>query len=352
MAVKNGGQVKTGEPLRIGICGIGRAGWGMITQEVKDLPQIRIVAGCDVLKERAEKLAAAQGAAAYTDFKKFLKDPNIELVVIATRSIDHGPMTIEALKAGKNVLVEKPMAMNAKEADRMIATARKCRRILLVRHNRRGNAGYLMAKEIIEGGKLGNLVLIRMRELGYQRRNDWQTLKRYGGGLFFNWGPHMVDGGMRLLNSPAVSVWGDLQRVAAVGDAEDHVKVLIRGKNGAVVDIEVSGGVAIGQPNLQIVGRYGALQIDGDQCRMRYLDPKSLGKIKASSDTPAEGAGFGNKEQLNWIEEQFPVAPKQKFDFWGEVYKAAKCGAKFPITLEEARDNMRIIDLARKGTGF
>ena len=49
---------------------------------------------------------------------------------------------------------------------------------------------------------------------------------------------------------------------------------------------------------------------------------------------------------------QFPVAPKQKFNFWDEVYKAVKCGAKFPITLEDARDNMRIIDLARKGTGF
>ncbi|MGD0092205.1 MAG: Gfo/Idh/MocA family oxidoreductase, partial [Planctomycetota bacterium] len=198
-----GGQTKAAEALRIGICGLGRAGWGMIRQEVKDLPQIRIVAGCDVLKARAEKLAAAHGAAAYSDFKEFLKDPNTELVVIATRSIDHGPMTIEALNAGKNVLVEKPMAMNAKEAGRMIATAKKCGRILLVRHNRRFDPEFLQAKELIAGGKLGDVFLIRLRQLGYQRRNDWQTLKQYGGGLLFNWGPHLVDCGMRLLGSPA-----------------------------------------------------------------------------------------------------------------------------------------------------
>lgn len=353
MAVQeSGGQAKASDALKIGICGLGRAGWGMIQQEVKGLPQIRIVAGCDILKERAEKLAAAHGAAAYSDFKKFLKDPNTELVVIATRSIDHGPMTIKALKAGKNVLVEKPMAMNAREAGRMIATAKECGRVLLVRHNRRFDPEFIHVREIIASGKLGEVFLIQMRQLGYQRRNDWQTLKQYGGGLLFNWGPHLVDCAMRLLGGPEASVWSDLRRVAAVGDAEDHVKIVIKGRNGMVLDMEVSGGVAITQPNWQVCGQYGALQVDGGKCRLKYLDPSALQKIEPISDTPADGAGFSNPETLQWIEEQFPIAPKQKLSFWDEVYKAAKCGGQFPVTLEEAQDNMRIIDLARKGTGF
>jgi hypothetical protein len=100
------------------------------------------------------------------------------------------------------------------------------------------------------------------------------------------------------------------------------------------------------------VGRYGALQIDGDNCQLRCLDAKALPPAEASPDTPADGAGFGNAEKLQWIEEQFPVAPKQKFDFWHEVYKATKLGEKFVISLEDARDNVHILDLARKGTAF
>jgi predicted dehydrogenase len=345
-------HAKSADALCIGVLGVGRAGWGMISQEVKDRPDIRIAAGCDIIKDRPQKLAAAFGATPYTNRKKFLQDPNVELVVVATRSRDHAAMSIEALKAGKHVLVEKPMALNAKQADKMIAAAKESGRTLLVRHNRRFDAPFLQAKEIVASGKLGPIFLIRLRQHGYQRRNDWQTLKEFGGGQLFNWGPHLVDWGMRLLGSPAKDVWSDLKRVAAVGDAEDQVKILIRGENGVVVDIEISGGVAIGQPNWQLCGTHGAAVIHGNECHLRYLDRTGMQEITADPETPKDGASFGNAEKLTWIEEKFPVAPKQTFEFWQEVHKAIKQGTPFPVTLEEARDNLRVIDLARKGTGF
>jgi predicted dehydrogenase len=228
-------------------------------------------------------------------------------------------------------------------------------RKLYVRQNRRFDLPFLQAMEIVKSGKIGKLFAVQLRQGGFQRRADWQTLKKFGGGQLLNWGPHLVDWGLQFVGGKAASVWSDLKRIAAAGDAEDHVKLLIRGQTGIVADIEISGAMAITQPPWILMGTTGTLVIDAkNQCKLKYFDPKGLPKLKASGETPTGrgGSHFSGSDEIKWIEEEFPAAPANVMNFWVELYKSIRKGSAFPITLAQARENMRVISLAKKGTRF
>src|SRR5689334_13921728 len=92
--------------LKIGLCGIGRAGLGLLQKEPLPRKLVRIVAGYDLIAERAQSLAKMfPGTKVYTAYQQMLDDAQVELVVVATRSHEHAPMSIAAMRAGKDVLV-------------------------------------------------------------------------------------------------------------------------------------------------------------------------------------------------------------------------------------------------------
>jgi predicted dehydrogenase len=327
---------------------------GLLQKEPLPPNLVRIVAGYDLIAERAHSLAKMfPGTRVYTTYRQMIEDPQVELIVVSTRSHEHAPMSIAAMRGSKDVLVEKPIATTLRDADRMIKVARETGQRLLVRQNRRFDPHFLHARELIQSGKLGKVFSISLRQHGYQHRADWQTLRKYGGGQLLNWGPHVVDWGMRLLGSPAVDVWSDLKRIASAGDAEDHVKLIIRGENGCVLDIEISTAAAIGGASVHILGEYGALLLQGGKWHMRRLSARSVREMKrVKADELTHQPGYVSPVQLQWIDEQFPVAPKKTYSFWRELHKTLKKGSNFPISLQEVRDNLRILELARKGTPF
>jgi len=323
----------------------------MVKRELIGRSDIQVVAGFDLIPERAEELSDLLGSAVHIDFQQMLDDPTVELVIVATRSYEHVPMAIQALQAGKHVLVEKPMGLSLKEADRLLAVAAQSPGQLFVRHNRRFDPPFLQAMEIVRSGKLGKIFSIQLRQVSFGRRADWQTLRKFGGGQLLNWGPHLIDWGMQLMGYPAREVWSDLRLIAAAGDAEDHVKLMIRGENGILVDIEISGAAAVSQPGWIILGSTGGMKIDGNKVQLRYFDPNQLPTAQVDAGTPTNYASR-NGEEIVWQQEEFDVAPKMIFNYWQELHAAIREGKSFPITLRQARETMRVIELARRGTPF
>lgn len=341
--------------IRLGMVGVGRAIWGMHCPELEGKKdKFVVVAACDTIEDRRAKMAERYNCATYERIEDLIKDPNVEIVDIATRSIDHFKHAKLALEAGKDVLVEKPMCVSYDEASRLFEIAKKCGRRLFVRHNRRFEPAFQHIREIIDSGILGDVREIKLRRVGFQRRDDWQTLKSSGGGQLLNWGPHIIDHGLRLLGAPLASQWSDLKLMAALGDAEDHLKIVLRGTNGRVVDIEISGGAAIGEPEYLIWGTRGALTCTGETIKLRYLDPEvALQDRKAESGTP--GTTFGTAEELKWVEEEVKAAPKLPVNMstiWDELYSSYREGAAFPITPEECLGVMKVVSAAKEGTQF
>ncbi len=346
------------KPIKLGLVGIGRAGWGMHCNELKDRgDKFEITACCDVQSDRLEKMKDRYpGTKAYNSIEDLLNDDDIEVVDIATPSTLHVEQAILAMRAGKTVFLEKPIATSIESAKEMIAVAEQTGSNLYFRHNRRFESGFQHIREIIASGKIGDVYEIRLHRHGYQRRGDWQTIKACGGGQLNNWGPHIIDHSLRFLESPVKQMWSDLKLIAAVGDAEDHLKIVFKGENGRIVDMEISGGVAKGQPTYIVFGSKGALTCDDKTIELRYLDPfDKLSDIEADPDSPPIDGAFGNRERLHWIEESIEIAPKLDVNtasIWDYLYETVRNGAKFPITTEEAMQVMDVVAKVKEGTQF
>lgn len=166
MAIKR----KRNEKIRVGIWGLGRAGIGMHLKEFKAFEkEFEVVAGCDVDPARLDALRErVPGAAGYLDGDEFLADPNMELVAVAVRSTQHVDYAIRALKAGKYVVAEKPLALTLRGASRLARESAKHPGRLLVRHNRRFEAAFNHVAEIVRGGVLGDVYEIKLCRHGRQ----------------------------------------------------------------------------------------------------------------------------------------------------------------------------------------
>jgi len=144
--------------------------------------------------------------------------------------------------------------------------------------------------------------------------------------------------------------------IAAVGDAEDHLKIIMKGENGRLIDLEISGGAAVKEPEYIIFGTRGALTCEGSTIQLKFLDPEQvLEDIEAKRENPPIQGPFGRKEELKWIEETVPVAPRtscQTEDIWDHLYAALREGEPYPITLDEALQVMEVISKVKAGTRF
>ena len=346
--------MKQARPIALGIAGLGRAGWDMFVRELEGRgQQFRVVAACDVLPQKRRLAAERLSCATYARFEDLVADENVELVGVATRTVDHFRHAALALAAGKHVHLEKPMTADYAQARRLAAIARRSRGLLLVRHNSRYSPVYLRIRQIIASGLLGEVFEIKMRRLGFSRRDDWQTLLACGGGLMRNTGSHMVDQALQLLDSPVKDIWCRLWRVAAIGDAEDHVRLMLVGRNGRLVDIEHSGGAALGDPDWTVLGTRGGLVCSGPTITLRYLDPRrKLKPRRVKHGSP--GRHYGTPEDLHWVEKTLDVSSGggRLDSIWDDVHAAIRLGRKYPITIEQAVEVMRVLTVARRQTEF
>ena len=109
--------------IRVGIIGCGGIANGKHMPSLKKLPNVEMVAFCDIIEERAEKAAKQFGtpdAKVYTDYKELLKDETIDIVHVCTPNREHSFITIDSLESGKHVMCEKPMAKTSEEAKAML----------------------------------------------------------------------------------------------------------------------------------------------------------------------------------------------------------------------------------------
>ena len=343
--------------IKVGLVGLGRAGWGMHRGEIGEHSRLfTIVAACDPIKERREKLATETGCRTYRTIEPLIAAPAVELVDIASRSPEHVPHALAALKAGKHVLLEKPIALSYKEACLLKAAVNRSKGQLFIRHNRRFEPGFQHVREIIDSGLLGDVHTIKLCRNGFQRRQDWQTITACGGGQLLNWGPHLVDHALRLIDAPIKNLWSHLNLVAAAGDAEDHVRIILTGENERSVEIQISGGTALSEPVYTLHGTRGSLISEGNTFKLRYLSPsQKLKRLRPRKASPPLGTGFGGSEKLRWIEKTLPIKPRLKVNtssIWKYLHKSLRRGEPFPITLEQSLAVMEIISKVKTGTRF
>src|SRR5439155_20681236 len=127
-------------------------------------------------------------------------------------SAQHASDAKRCFKAGRHVVVEKPMATSVAEAEAMVRAADAADRKLFVHQNYRFFPEFTVMRDVVRSGVIGRVYHVRNYLSQFFRRDDWQTLAKNGGGLLNNWGAHFIDQILQLIDSPRVQACGDLQQ--------------------------------------------------------------------------------------------------------------------------------------------
>ncbi len=249
--------------LRCAVIGTGAFGFDHLSS-LQSCPRATTVAVADANTARArEATERFKIPRSYSDYMELLEQADIDAVTIAVPTHLHAPVAIEALKARKHVLLEKPMAMNAKEAAKIVETATKMRRTLMVAQQFRFNKQTQMARQVIQRGDLGDIYHARcfwLRRCGIPRIGSWFTQKKLaGGGVVLDLGVHALDTCLHLLNEFDVTCvfaqshgrfgsrgvgemnWGKSEiDPGKPFDVEDYGTAMLRLKSGRTVNFEVS----------------------------------------------------------------------------------------------------------------
>ena len=339
-------------PINVGIAGLGRTGWNNHANAFAHLPeQYRVVSVCDPDPQRQAEAVQRFDCLAYGAYAELVADKAVELMVVATPSHLHAEQSIAAMRAGQHVIVEKPMASDLAGADAMIAVAEETGRILTVHQNLRYAADFVKVQEVIASGVLGRIIEIRIHNGGFDRRWDWQTLKRYGGGALNNSGPHFIDMGMLLVDDPQPTVFCHMEATPLyAGDADSHVKVVLKPRRGPLVEINITTACAFPQPNFLALGTQGSLVCDRDEARWRYFDPAEAPPLALDKAPIARDRAY-NREQLPWREERAEIVRDGARDIqrlYRALYAAIREDAELDIHPQSVRAQIAVLEKCRE----
>lgn len=254
------------EQIRFGLIGCGRVS----PRHVQSIAELgaRLVAVADVITSRAERVAKEQHAEAYADYRRMLERQDIDVINICTPSGMHAQMTIEALQAGKHVIVEKPMALNLLDADRMIATAKSTGKKLGVVLQNRYNPPMQDLRRLVDQNRLGKLLLGNATVRWYRPQeyyeDGWHGTWAMDGGALMNQSIHHIDA-LQWLMGEVESVFAYTATLAHTMQAEDVGVAIIRFASGALGVVE--GSTVTYPENLEgsvaLFGERGSVKVGG-----------------------------------------------------------------------------------------
>ena len=266
----------TDNPLRMACVGVGANVYGMHKKGLV-LPTNQIVGLCDQRAEVEAQVKDDFDAPFYTDYAKMLEETKPEVVVVMVPHFDHAELTIQALEAGCHVLVEKPMANEVKDADAMIAAAKRTGKILAVNFQQRTRPEIIKAKELIESGVLGTIQQLDVqmswtRTALYYTIVDWRgTWQGEGGGVLMNQAPHELDLICHLVGMPKqVVAW--TRKIVHNIETEDTVHAMLEWGNGALGTVHISTAEAGRAQSFEITGTGGHLLVGKGELTLKTFD--------------------------------------------------------------------------------
>lgn len=249
----------------VGIIGAGH--YGVQHANALDaLEGVQLVAASRTNAVALSEFTQRYGITGYTDYRELLADPEIEIVVIATPHHHHTVIAEDAARAGKHILLEKPMAPSLAECDCILEAVRAANVQLMVGHVNRFARAYQVAKQLIESGEMGQVILgsAVMQKFWYEpNRRDWHLDRAKGGGVWLTVGLHPLDRLTWLIDSPIISVSAQFGTHFHEMDADDTGMAFLRYESGAVGTV-ISTGYSVGAPkhSTELTCTRGMLSID------------------------------------------------------------------------------------------
>ncbi len=253
-----------------------------------DISQIMELAGVyDIDPERIE-WAKGKGMHVYPDYEAMLADPDLDAVIIATPNHLHKEEAIQAMRAGKHVLCEKPVMMNSRDMLDVMAVSRETGRVFYPRQNREWDEDYLIIKKIYDEKLVGEVFNVKCRIMGSRGiPGDWRGVKEYGGGMMLDWGVHIIDRILQMVPEKIRRLYCSCTYITNK-ECEDGFQLLLTFESGLTVNLEVGTCHFVNEPLWCIYGDKGSAMInswklDGKLVRLLSWDDKDTLPILAGA---------------------------------------------------------------------
>ncbi len=315
-----------GSRIGVGIvgCGFGAYHHGKtLAAEYDD--RFKLIGFCDVNRQRLEQTCSSFNVRGYSDIDEMLADRNVELVIIATRPhTTHFPLAVKSLKAGRNVVVEKPMCITSGEAREMIKVRDETRRLLTVHQNRRWDMDYLDIRQVLERGTLGEVRCIRSCYLGGFGEVD----------CLYDMGSHLIDQILRLAGGLPAKVLGTLAYPDNEWNRQGFFSAGMLYGSGLIAEVSaVPQGESFIIPRFYLLGTKGIIIHDWVQ---RCEDAMLKHMTFASADKGIE---------FDFFRPEYYSSPAWKIpSYYDNLYDAVNGRGEVAVKPEESMETIIVIE--------
>lgn len=320
-------------------------------------PGLRLTAVADAdPRRRTDAAATFPGATIHDDTAALLADDAVDLVVIATPPVSHADLAALAVRAGRHVVVEKPLCLTVAEADRLLVLAAEHRRMLTVHQNRRWDPDFVAVRRVVEEGLLGDVFNVETFVGGFEHPcRAWHSEVSVSGGAVYDWGAHHLDWILMLLGGFPASVqttrhkrvWHDVTNA-------DQLRVRLRWDDGREAEFVDSTLAAVRRPKFYVQGTRGTLVGHYRPLRTEVVDPRDgyLATDHHHAEAPADLLLARYEAGLGVSETRLALSTPPAHAFHRNLADHLLLDEPLAVTAEQARRLVVLLDAAhRSGQG-
>lgn len=302
----------------------------------------------DINSQRNE-LAKEEGFNVYNSQEELLLDEDIEIVLVAVPNNFHKDICIAVMEAKKNVICEKPVAMSSEELIEMTKVSEKNKVIFTINQNRRQDRDYLVVKKALKDGLVGCPNVIESRVQGSRGIPEgWRCYAVAGGGMMLDWGVHLLDQIMCMVDSKVTCVYAQMLK-EKFPEVDEYFKVVLTFENGIYAHIEVGTNNFILLPRWYIMGTEGSLEIaDWDSLahvvRAKETTVTWEEEIVYTKAGPTKTMAPRSKSSIEDIELEDPEEYGSLLAIYNNVADVLEGTAELTVTPQQALRVMKVME--------
>ena len=361
-------MVSTDSTIRVGVVGFGLAGRIFHAAVINETAGMQVAA---IVQRSGDDAASAYPTAKVArSLDEMLEDPSLTLCVVATPNQAHRSLAEQCLKAGRHVVVDKPLALSSADAKALAELAAERGLLLSAYHNRRWDGDFRTVREILASGRLGRPLHLVSHFDRYRlepRLEAWRESGEAGGGTLFDLGPHLLDQALALFGEPA-TIWADVRLsrdYAVVDDCFDIMMTYHPGgpRRGSATQQTLAPNQEQGGLRVWLCATLAAASPGA-----RFTLHGTLGSYEKWGFDPQENAlkagksfaseGFGSEPSQAWGMLTLPDTPPEPMptlrgdyrEYYGNVRDAIQGRAALQVTVRDAWIVARLIELARESS--
>jgi predicted dehydrogenase len=340
------------KPIRVGVAGFGLAGRIFHAAAIDAVPGLELAAIAQ--PSRTAAAAAYPRLRVVGSVEELLEDPSIRLIAVATPNRSHFSVARSCLLADRDVVVDKPFALNSGEAAELIRLARSRRRLLSVYQNRRWDGDYRTLCRLLHEGVLGRPVFFESRYDRFRPQpnlNRWRENGEPGGGILLDRGPHLLDQALKCFGLPD-SLWADVRIEREGGRIDDAFDICLRYSQSGLLAWLRATVVALGPgPRFTIHGTRGSFVKGGMDPQEEFLRAGNLYAASPWGADPEERWGELTLDRDGKPERRrLPTEIGDYRGYYANVRDALLGRAALEVTPLQAWHTMRVLEMAEESS--